>query len=94
MSVTNFSQTGVHRRGDTREWTETPSQKLMRLTAAAASNELAALPAPGGQSAASALASAAVAHTVDTYNAGARRKTLVEQHQDRMAAEKKARPMT
>lgn len=91
VSVTNFSQTGVHRRGDTREWTETPGQKLMRLTAATAAGEAAALPAPaGGLSAAAALAAVATAHSVDSYNAGARRRTLVEQHVDRLAAEKKA----
>lgn len=93
VSITTFSQTGVHRRGDTRDWTETPSQKLMRLTAAANGSEPAIMPAPGGESAAAALNTAAVAHTVDSYNAGARRKTLVEVHQERISAEKKVRAL-
>ena len=90
VSVTTFSQTGVARRGDGREWTETPAQKLMRLTAAATA-EPAALPPAAGPGA-DVVKAAATARTVDAYNAGARRKTLVEQHQDRLAAEQKVRP--
>ena len=90
MSVTSFSQTGVARRGDGREWTETPAQKLMRLTAAATA-EPAALP-PAAEAGADSAKAAATAATVDAYNAGARRKTLVEQHQDRLAAEQKVLP--
>ncbi len=85
--MTSFSQTGVARRGDVREWIETPAQKLMRLTAAATA-EPAALP-PAAEPGAEAVKAAATARTVDAYNAGARRKTLVEQHQDRLAAQQK-----
>jgi len=90
VSVTSFSQTGVARRGDGRDWTETPAQKLMRLTAAATA-EPAALPPSAAEAGADSAKAAATAATVDAYNAGARRKTLVEQHQDRLAAEQKVR---
>ena len=78
---TVFSQRGIQQRGDTRGWTETPQQKLLRLSAASTQGQLEA--APPEEAAARARAAAA-AGAVDAYNAANRGATLVEQHQRRL----------
>ncbi len=72
---TTFSQRGIQERGDTRGWTETPQQKLLRLSAgeAASTKALESAPAPS-----------VAEGVVDAYNQAHRAKTLVEQHKDRL----------
>ncbi len=48
VNVTSFSKTGPVKAVDSRDWTETPSQKLMRLTAAAAAGPAAITLGPAG----------------------------------------------
>ena len=78
---TTFSQRGIQERGDTRGWTETPQQKLLRLSAAATEQ----LAAPPEDAAAQAKARAS-GGAVDAYNAAHRGRTLLEQHQQRLQA--------
>lgn len=72
---TTFSQRGIQERGDTRGWTETPQQKLLRLSAgeAASARAIESAPAPS-----------AAAGAVDAYNQAHRPKTLMEQHKERL----------
>ncbi len=72
---TTFSQRGIQELGDTRGWTETPQQKLLRLSAGEAASARAIESAPGPSAAAGA---------VDAYNQAHRPKTLMEQHKDRL----------
>lgn len=76
---TTFSQRGIRERGDTRDWTETPQQKLLRLSAGAAQDTLALEAAQQTQQ-----KSAASAGAVDAYNRTHRAKTLMEQHQEKL----------
>ncbi|KAK9908498.1 hypothetical protein WJX75_008702 [Coccomyxa subellipsoidea] len=80
VNVTTFSQRGIQERGDTRGWTETPQQKLLRLSAgeAASTRALESAPAPSVS-----------AGAVDAYNQAHRAKTLLEQHKDRLKEEKR-----
>ncbi|BDA44900.1 probable DnaJ homolog subfamily C member 5 at C-terminar half [Coccomyxa sp. Obi] len=80
VNVTTFSQRGIQERGDTRGWTETPQQKLLRLSAGEAANTRAIESAP---------APSAAAGAVDAYNQAHRPKTLMEQHKERLKDEKK-----
>lgn len=75
IAQTTFSQRGIQERGDTRGWTETPQQKLLRLSAgeAASTRALESAPAPSVS-----------AGAVDAYNQAHRAKTLLEQHKDRL----------
>lgn len=73
---TTFSQRGIQERGDTRGWTETPQQKLLRLSAGE-QQRTQALEAAQPQS-------SAAAEAVDAYNESHRAKTLVEKHQDNL----------
>ncbi|EIE21657.1 DnaJ-domain-containing protein [Coccomyxa subellipsoidea C-169] len=79
-SQTTFSQRGIQERGDTQGWTETPQQKLLRLSAgeAASTKALESAPAPS-----------VAEGVVDAYNQAHRAKTLVEQHKDRLKEEKR-----
>lgn len=86
VNVTAFSASGVKPAVADRAWAETPSQKLARLTAAAEAGP-AALPGPAADAAQK--RAAATAQALDTFNAGNRQKTLVEVHQEKLAAEKK-----
>ena len=74
---TTFSQRGIQERGDTRAWTETPQQKLLRLSAAEQQRapQLEAARGPD---------TSAAADAVDAYNSSVRAKTLVEQHQEKL----------
>ena len=74
---TTFSQRGIQQRGDTRGWTETPQQKLLRLSAAEQQR------APQLEAARGPDTSAAAA-AVDAYNSSVRAKTLVERHQEKL----------
>lgn len=76
---TTFSQRGVQERGDTRGWTETPQQKLLRLSAAEQQR------APALEAAA-AQQNPAAAEAVDAYNDAHRAKTLVQKHQEKLKA--------
>jgi len=78
---TTFAQSGGGRIGTARDagWAETPQDRLLRLSAAAAAGP-AALPQP-----AAAPAVGAVAGVMDAYNSGHRAKTLLQRHQERMA---------
>ena len=82
VAQTSFSQRGIQERGDTRGWTETPQQKLLRLSAAASAQQLAA---PPPEAMAAATKSRAAAGMVDAYNAATRGHTLLEQHEQRLA---------
>ena len=81
MAQTTFSQRGIQERGDTRGWTETPQQKLLRLSAAEQQR-------PQALEAAVQPHDSAAAKAVDAYNQSCRPKTLVEEHQEKQ----KARP--
>lgn len=74
---TTFSQRGIQERGDTRGWTETPQQKLLRLSAAEQAR-------PQALEAAVQQQSSAAAEAVDAYNSSHRAKTLVEKHQEKL----------
>jgi hypothetical protein len=78
---TAFAQAGGGRIGAARDagWAETPQDRLLRLSAAAAAGP-AALPQP-----AAAAGAGAVAGVMDAYNSGHRAKTLLQRHQERMA---------
>ena len=65
---TTFSQRGIQQRGDTRGWTETPQQKLLRLSAASAQGQL----RPRRQRRPPRARAAAAAGAVDAYNAATR----------------------
>lgn len=87
VNVTSFNKTGPVKAVDSREWTETPTQKLMRISAAASAGP-AAIGAPGDDAAARKCAE--TANAIDAYNSGVRRKTLMQVHADKQAAERKA----
>ncbi len=74
---TTFSQKGIQQRGDTRGWTETPQQKLLRLSAAEQQR-------PAQLEAARGPDTSAAAAAVDAYNSSVRAKTLVERHQEKL----------
>ena len=76
LAQTTFSQRGIQERGDTRGWTETPQQKLLRLSAAEQQR-------PQALEAAEQPHDSAAAQAVDAYNQSRRAKTLVEEHQER-----------
>ena len=77
LAQTTFSQRGIQERGDTRGWTETPQQKLLRLSAAEQQR-------PQALEAAAPPQDSAAAQSVDAYNQSRRAKTLVDQHQDKL----------
>ncbi|KFM26150.1 Protein CAJ1 [Auxenochlorella protothecoides] len=76
-----FSQSGIKPRGDTSGWTLTPQQRALQLEGGGAAGGGTLLgPAPGGG------AAAVTASAVDAYNAATRKRSLVEQHAERLAA--------
>ena len=77
LAQTTFSQSRVPERGDTRGWTETPQQKLLRLSAAEQQR-------PQALEAAAPPQDSAAARAVDAYNQSRRPKTLVEEHQEKL----------
>ncbi|KAK9803593.1 hypothetical protein WJX72_003080 [[Myrmecia] bisecta] len=83
---TTFAKNSIQGRGDTSAWTDTPAQRLERLQNGAGQAAL-----PSTLSAADQRRASATAKLVDQYNASSRRRTLVEQHQERLEAEKKAK---
>ncbi len=82
---TSFSQRGIQERGDTRGWTETPQQKLLRLSAAEQAR-------PQALEAAVQPQSSAAAEAVDAYYSSHRAKTLVEKHQEKLKVCKPLHP--
>ena len=74
---TPFSPRTIQERGDTRAWTETPQQKLLRLSAAEQQR-------PAQLEAARGPDNSAAAEAVDAYNSSVRAKTLVEKHQEKL----------
>jgi hypothetical protein len=77
-----FSQRGIQQRGDTRGWTETPQQKLLRLSAGESAQQL---EAPAPEDAAAQAKARVAAGAVDAYNAATRGRTLLQQHEQRLA---------
>lgn len=73
----NILSEGDPGEGDTRGWTETPQQKLLRLSAAERQR-------PQALEAAAPPQDAAAAQAVDAYNQSRRAKTLVDQHQEKL----------
>ena len=86
-----FNSRGKTGRGDTSEWTMTPKQRALQLEGGGSGGgeggqpllRLAGAPGDAAHAARTAIA-------VDTFNAAVRKKSLVEQHKERLAAETKA----
>lgn len=95
---TGFSQKGLKSRGDTSAWTMTPQQRAAQIEGGPAAGPLMltsggggaagrAGGADGGVAAANPAQAARMAAAVDAFNSASRKKSLVELHAERMAAQ-------
>lgn len=83
-----FSQKGIRSRGDTSDWTMTPAQRLLQLQGGSAGQQALAAGPSWEQDARKAAQTAAA---VDAYLGANRRKTLVEQHNEKKIKKRKSK---
>ena len=84
---TSFSQQGIRSRGDTSDWTMTPAQRLLQLQGGSAGLQAIAASPSWEQDPRKAAQTAAA---VDAYLGANRKKSLVEQHNEKKAKKRKA----
>ena len=83
-----FSQKGIRSRGDTSDWTMTPAQRLLQLQGGSAGQQALAAGSSWEQDPRKAAQTAAA---VDAYLGANRRKTLVEQHNEKKIKKRKSK---
>ena len=83
-----FSQKGIRSRGDTSDWTMTPAQRLLQLQGGSAGQQALAAGPSWEQDPRKAAQTAAA---VDAYLGANRKKTLVEQHNEKKMKKRKAK---
>jgi curved DNA-binding protein CbpA len=95
LAARNFSRTGIQERGDTTLWTDAPEgggggRDRERGPMAHAGSHMLLGPSSGiGPS----MPTSATARAVEAFNSQYRKKTLMEEHLERLAAEKKGGPI-
>ncbi|KAA6418637.1 MAG: hypothetical protein FRX49_11462 [Trebouxia sp. A1-2] len=82
-----FSQKGIRSRGDTSDWTMTPAQRLLQLQGGSA-GQIAIAAGPSWEQDSRKAAQTAAA--VDAYLGANRKKSLVEQHNEKKVKKRKA----